>query len=161
MDVDDEIQPSLIPRMPCQLLLKAGSCRGLTVLVVEDEDFVSKATAEILQAAGYSVLVARNAEQAIDICSQNSPSIDLLLADLILPRMSGRELANQFMRLFPGSSVLLMTGYAGKIPLENSTCGCMPLAKPFSAAMLLQKIHELLRTQAPAEASIDSQHIPT
>lgn len=114
--------------------------------MVEDDAFVRKAAAKILEAAGYNVILASNAEEAANIGRQSPRPIDVLLADVIMPGISGPELATEFTKLFPNSSVLLMTGYSGKIPGEHSTNGYICLAKPFSAAMLLQKLRGLVQT---------------
>lgn len=147
MDLNHEKSPAPIFAAQCDLLSQPGSGRSLTVLLVEDEAFVRKAAAETLAAAGYNVIVATNAEEAVEICRQRSQPIDVLLADLIMPGMSGRELASEFRKLFPDSSVLLTTGYAEKIPDEHSTNGYIYLAKPFSASMLLQKLGDLVQTK--------------
>jgi two-component system, cell cycle sensor histidine kinase and response regulator CckA len=160
-NLNNEISAAPISAVQSDLLSKPSSGRGLTILLVEDETFVRKAAAEMLAAAGYSAITARSAEEAIDICRQRLQPIDLLLADLILPGMSGRESADEFAKRFPDSSILLMTGYAEKIPSQNFPSGFTHLAKPISAAMLLQKIQELLANAALAARSIDCQPIPT
>lgn len=145
-EISNEIPPAPIPEVHCKLLSQPGPGHGRTVLLVEDEAFVRKAGAEILEAAGYSVMVASNAEEAIATCRHSSLPIDLLLTDLIMPGMSGHELASEFTKLFPDSSVLLMTAYAEKIFGEHPTNRSIYLAKPFSANILLQKLCDLVQT---------------
>jgi CheY-like chemotaxis protein len=77
-----------------------------TILLVEDEAFVRKATAEVLESAGYGLLVAGSAAEALEICRQGCRPVDLLLADVVMPGMSGRELALEFKISCPRARVL-------------------------------------------------------
>jgi CheY-like chemotaxis protein len=118
-----------------------------TILLAEDEGFVRKATTEVLQAAGYKLMTARTGAEAMDACRQLSEPIDLLLADIVMPGMSGRDLASEFEILSPHARVLLMSGYAGQL----SRCHMSPhgrncVAKPFSVHTLLRKVREVLDT---------------
>ncbi len=118
-----------------------------TILLAEDEGFVRKATTEVLQSAGYKLVIARNGAEAIDVYRQLSEPVDLLLADVVMPGMSGRELAAEFEILSPHVRVLLMSGYAGQLARcyvspDGRTC----LAKPFSVHTLLRKVREVLDT---------------
>jgi two-component system, cell cycle sensor histidine kinase and response regulator CckA len=116
-----------------------------TILLVEDEGFVRKVTAEVLESAGYRLLVARSGAEALDAYRRLSAPIDLLLADVVMPGMSGRDLAAEFESLRPRIRVLLMSGYAGQL----ARCHLSPysktyLAKPFSVHVLLRKVREVL-----------------
>ena len=116
-----------------------------TILLVEDEAFVRRATAEVLESAGYSVLSAGSAGDALEACRKRLEPVDLLLADVVMPGMSGRELAAEFKSCCPGAQVLLMSGYPEQLALcELSTSEKKYLAKPFSVGMLLQRVHEVL-----------------
>jgi CheY-like chemotaxis protein len=113
------------------------------ILLVEDEQFVREAATQILQSAGYEVLVASNGPEGITACIDSR--IDLLLADIVMPGMSGHELARAFKVLNPGGRVLLMSGYCD----ELSECmvhfqSKINLIKPFSASTLLQAVHAAL-----------------
>jgi len=118
---------------------------GRQILLVEDEAFVRKAAAEVLETAGYRVLVARNAVEAVEICHRSSGSVgpvDLLLTDVVLPGRNGRELAHELSVSWPGIRVLLISGYAGLS--SESSSGYQYLAKPFSTQILLSKVRQVL-----------------
>lgn len=116
-----------------------------TVLVVEDEAFVLNVTAEVLKSAGYNVVTALNAAEALQLCSGRLEPIELLLTDVVLPGMSGRDLALEFEGLCPWSRVVLMTGYGEHIAwCESCTPHGKYLSKPFSAHTLLSKVREAL-----------------
>jgi CheY-like chemotaxis protein len=118
-----------------------------TILLVEDEGFVRKVTAEVLESAGYKVVIAHSSADALDAYRRLSLPVDLLLADIVMPGMSGRDLAAEFESLCPRARVLLMSGYAGQLAsCLSSPCGKTYLAKPFSARMLLIKVREVLDT---------------
>jgi two-component system, cell cycle sensor histidine kinase and response regulator CckA len=119
-----------------------------TILLVEDEAFVRSVTAEVLQSAGYSTVIAASATEALDTCRECGGQIDLLLTDVVMPGMSGRELATHFEKYCPNAQVLLMSGYAEQLPWwELSTSQRKCLAKPFSAGILLQRVRETLDMQ--------------
>jgi CheY-like chemotaxis protein len=116
-----------------------------TILLVEDEALVRQATAEVLQSAGYRVVIAESATRAWAAYRERTEPLDLLLADVVMPGMSGHELAHQFLTLFPRVRILLMSGYAEQFAL----CTLSPnsksyLAKPFSISTLLKKVREVL-----------------
>jgi CheY-like chemotaxis protein len=115
-----------------------------TILLVEDETFVRQATAEALQSAGYRVTLARNASEALESHSQVE-KVDLLLADVVLPGMSGRELSERFLNSSPRTAILLMSGYAEQIVFAEQSAQPMEyLAKPFSIPTLLARIRKML-----------------
>lgn len=127
-----------------------------TVLLVEDEPFVRNAVAEAVESAGYNVLCASCAAEALEVQWNGIESIDLLLADVVMPRISGSELARKVLALSPHTEILLMSGYEEEvIRCEQSLEGIEYLAKPFSIPALLQRVRELLnkrsrQQQAPA-----------
>jgi CheY-like chemotaxis protein len=116
---------------------------GETILLVEDEAFVRKALAEALLGAGYQVLTTATATEALKACS--GVNVDLLLSDVVLPGMSGCELAEKFQTRFPQASIVLMSGYTERLFLEEQsfTPVCY-LAKPFSSATLLARVEKVL-----------------
>ena len=116
-----------------------------TILLVEDEAFVRKATAEALESAGYRLVIARGAAEALEAYRRCSWPVDLLLADIVMPGMSGRELATEFETFHPRARVLLMSGYAEQL----ACCALLPkgeeyLAKPFSVHTLLSRVRKVL-----------------
>ncbi len=115
-----------------------------TILLVEDEAFVREVTHEVLESAGYCVVTARNAMEALTERERMS-HVDLLLTDVVLPGKSGRALARDLRSRQPGLAVLFVTGYAtqlAEIETVQPAEACLP--KPFSAAVLLRKLRELL-----------------
>jgi two-component system, cell cycle sensor histidine kinase and response regulator CckA len=129
---------------------------GQTVLLVEDEPFVRNAIAEAMQSAGYHVLIASNAMEALEVQRNGIEAIDLLLADVVMPDINGHELARRLLALSPHTEVLLMSGYEEQvIRCEQSLEGIDYLAKPFSIPTLLQRVRGLLSNrsrQQPAPA---------
>jgi len=117
-----------------------------TILLVEDEAFVRRLAAEVLESAGYILMIARSAAEALEACRRGSEPVDLLLADVVMPGMSGRELAAEFENFYPSAQVLLMSGYPEQLALcELSACAQKCLAKPFSVGLLLQRVREMLK----------------
>jgi CheY-like chemotaxis protein len=116
-----------------------------TILLVEDEAFVRTATAEVLESAGYRLVIARSAAEAFEAYRRCSWQVDLLLCDIVMPGMSGRELATALENFYPRARVLLMSGYAEQLAwCGSSACGNQFLAKPFSTPMLLRRVREVL-----------------
>jgi DNA-binding NtrC family response regulator len=116
-----------------------------TILLVEDELFVRKATTEALELAGYNVLAAGNANHALEISRENLEEVDLLISDVVLPGKNGYELAAEFAARFPKAHILLISGYAEKIATsELSVHDKEYLPKPFSFSALLRKVREIL-----------------
>jgi DNA-binding NtrC family response regulator len=117
-----------------------------SILVVEDENFVREVTAEILQAAGYAVLKARNAAEALTVFSENQDCIALVVLDVVLPGRSGRDLARELTHLHPGLKILFMSGYPenaitkDKVIRGKSTY----LPKPFSVDGLMRKVRDAI-----------------
>jgi PAS domain S-box-containing protein len=116
-----------------------------TVLVVEDADGVPELTRRLLQRQGYTVLVAEKAEEAFQLFEQN-PSIDLVLADVIMPGVSGPELASRLVERRPGLKVIYMSGYTDEAIAQHGVLkpGIAFLHKPFTSEALGRKIREVL-----------------
>jgi CheY-like chemotaxis protein len=126
-----------------------------TILLVEDEGFVRKVAAEVLESAGYKLVIAGSGPEALDAYRRLSEPVDLLLADVVMRGMSGRELADKFVSLCPRTRVLLMSGYAGQLAwCQVSPYGKTYLAKPFSVRMLLRKVREVLDTNPSAAEAL-------
>jgi two-component system, cell cycle sensor histidine kinase and response regulator CckA len=123
-----------------------------TVLVVEDDDAVREFSARALRQYGYSVLIARRAEDALLIAAEHPGTIDLVLTDVIMPRTSGPGLMNQLRELRPAARVVFMSGFTENAlghhgVLESSHPF---LQKPFSPEALAKKIREALTAGAAA-----------
>jgi two-component system, cell cycle sensor histidine kinase and response regulator CckA len=127
-----------------------GSPRGLgeTILVVEDEDQVRALTSRILAENGYSVLQASNGEEAVGTYASGDEQIDLLVTDVVMPAMSGADLAERLLAERPDMKVLYMSGYTGDVILRHGPRDrdAAVLEKPFSAARLLRSVRESLET---------------
>jgi CheY-like chemotaxis protein len=120
------------------------------ILLVEDEAFVRRVTAEVLESAGYILVIAGTATEALEACRRYSAPVDLLVTDVVMPGMNGRELAGEFKTLCPHAQVLLMSGYPQQLAsLELSACPRKYLAKPFSAGVLLRRVREVLDMKLP------------
>jgi CheY-like chemotaxis protein len=116
-----------------------------TIVLVEDEAFVRKATAEALKSVGYSVLTAEGAISALRARCECPDPVDLLLADVVMPGTSGYELAREFRFLHPGIRILLMSGYAEQLnQSELPAYREEYMKKPFSIPTLLKRVRELL-----------------
>lgn len=123
-----------------------------TILLVEDEAFVREVTTEVLKSAGYRLLSASDATQALELFGKCRQPIDLLLADIILPGMSGRELARKFESLSPVSRVLLMSGHVEQLAEARFPGAEACLPKPFNMPALLRKVRQVLDADPFAES---------
>ena len=131
---------------PARAVRPVVPATGETILLVEDEEAVRKMTRRLLVAAGYSVLVAADAKEALGIIGENSDRIDLMLTDLVMPKMGGVQLAEEARRLVPSLPVLFMSGYAENAVghFEDLSEETQFIGKPFSAADLSRKVREVL-----------------
>ena len=117
-----------------------------TVLVVEDEGPVRRLVQTILERNGYSVLEANNGEEALRLMARHEGPIHLLLTDVVLPKMSGPQLAQSMTTLHPGIRVLYMSGYADKASVQQGLLNSSTafLQKPFTPDALAGKVREVL-----------------
>jgi DNA-binding response OmpR family regulator len=123
------------------------------VLVVEDEQLVRDLVRRSLMRAGYTVMVAENGEEALAVSRAKLGPIDLVVTDVVMPRMNGIELVGHLQVERPGIRVLFVSGYATDIldvrgGLEPGT---EYLQKPFTPSVLLDRVRELL---TPARARV-------
>jgi len=123
--------------------------RGETILVVEDEAEVRALTSRILAEHGYEVLQAPNGEVALEECASVHEHIDLLVTDVVMPAMSGAELAERLLETRPDMKVLYMSGYTSDVVLRHGPRdrNAAVLEKPFSAEGLLSRVRESLETE--------------
>jgi PAS domain S-box-containing protein len=122
-----------------------------TVLIAEDEDVVRTMIREVLRAAGYDVLEAPNAHEALRIHELHGERIDVLLTDVVMPDVNGVELARQLTAAAPGLRTLFMSGYTGYA--NESLAGEAFLPKPFTPSELTRKLREVLDRPLREEAA--------
>jgi two-component system, cell cycle sensor histidine kinase and response regulator CckA len=117
-----------------------------TVLLVEDEESVRQLVRETLESKGYKVLEADNGEGALQIASGCSHKIDMLITDVVMPGMSGRELSAQLCASYPQTKVLYLSGYTEDAIVTEGVLdsGTAFLQKPFTLQMLSRKVREVL-----------------
>ncbi|WP_430782222.1 hybrid sensor histidine kinase/response regulator [Actinoplanes sp. G11-F43] len=120
--------------------------RGETLLVVEDEDALRDVAGRILSGAGYRVLSAEGGVQALELAARHDGEIDLLVSDVVMPGMLGKELAERLVVVRPGTRVLYMSGYAQPVLASQGTLdpGVALLEKPFTANDLLTAVRRRL-----------------
>jgi len=117
-----------------------------TILVVEDEAMVRDLTLEVLKESGYTVISAERPDDALRICSQNEGPIDLLLTDVVMPGMSGLELAERLKPERPKMKVLYVSGYTADAVARRGMSDPKTafLQKPFAPGALVRKVREVL-----------------
>ncbi|RJX34781.1 MAG: PAS domain S-box protein [Desulfurivibrio sp.] len=128
----------------------AETPRGLgeTVLLVEDEEALLKMTGRMLEMEGYAVLAARTPEEAIRLSEEHPGAIHLLLTDVVMPGMNGRELSERIQRLRPATKSLFMSGYTANVIAHHGVLdeGVQFVQKPFSRQELAAKVSAVLAT---------------
>jgi CheY-like chemotaxis protein len=119
---------------------------GETVLVAEDDGDVRSLVVQILKKQGYKVLEAANGGEAFMICEKHEGPIDLLVTDVVMPVMSGRELTDRLLLLHPKIKVLYMSGYTDETIVRHGVLeeGVNFFQKPFSMEALVLKVREVL-----------------
>jgi two-component system cell cycle sensor histidine kinase/response regulator CckA len=127
---------------------------GRTILLVEDESFVRKVTREILQSAGYHVLEARNAAEAMREFHGYGKEVQLLLTDVVMPGRTGRDLAHDLRGICTGLKTIFISGYPENAVTRNGLQerGWFYLPKPFSAESLVEKVRQVLEEPVPSGA---------
>jgi len=117
-----------------------------TILIVEDDDKVRKLACEILEPQGYSILEAQNGIEALRVSESHSGQIHLMLTDVVMPKMGGRELEEHLRPLRPDMKVIYMSGYTDNAILHHGVLspGIEFLEKPFTPAGLRKKVREVL-----------------
>jgi PAS domain S-box-containing protein len=117
-----------------------------TILLVEDEEAVRELSQEILREEGYQVLVASNGVEALHLCQHYNGSIDLVVTDVVMPKMSGPELARQLSSIRPAAKTLFLSGYTNASMTQNDLLSPEVefLQKPFSTEAFTGKVRQIL-----------------
>ncbi|HEY6948306.1 MAG TPA: ATP-binding protein, partial [Gemmatimonadales bacterium] len=118
------------------------------LVVVDDDDQVRALTTRLLQRAGYMVLTAADGQSALRLLDEFEGPVHLLLTDVVMPGMSGRQLADQVRQLRPQMRVLLMSGYTDAAKLRHGVLenGVELISKPYSSSDLLGKVRQVLES---------------
>ncbi|MEU4425982.1 PAS domain S-box protein [Actinoplanes sp. NPDC024001] len=151
--VDTAVGSSPAPATGAPARPATGTPPHETILMAEDEDDLRLITTRILTRAGYQVLTTSGGEQAIHLAQTHPGPIDLLLTDVIMPKMTGNEVAARVQAIRPGIPVLYMSGYAEPVLSENGNLpeGVTIVEKPFTSQELLDRVRAHLRAHARPE----------
>jgi two-component system, cell cycle sensor histidine kinase and response regulator CckA len=123
-----------------------GGRAGETILLVDDHGGARNSIQRVLDDAGYRVLQASSGEQALQVFRGHEGLVDMLIADAIMPGMSGQELAHQLRQQNPKLKVLLISGYQDG-PTRNEAVPAVLIRKPFAGSALIKKIREVLDSE--------------
>jgi two-component system, cell cycle sensor histidine kinase and response regulator CckA len=115
-----------------------------TILMVDDEDLLLTMGKTILSAYGYRVLTANGGQKALEVLSHKDPPVDLVITDLVMPAMSGRELVEKIRQYSPATRIICTSGYVGSAGQEDDGAY---LQKPFTSQELLLKVKQALKSE--------------
>lgn len=130
----------------------AGRDRPHTVLIVEDEQPLRKLLSLTLVGEGYRVIEAEDGQAALEICERPDCAIDVVVTDVVMPRMSGPELVARLASLHPHARVIYMSAYADETMVSRAAAdiGVGYLEKPFGPDALLTRIRDVLESRPKA-----------
>jgi signal transduction histidine kinase len=142
-----------VPAMPA-IKIETAPCaqrRAETVLLVEDEDILRRLLQKIMADSGYRVLAASNGQEAIRLCEEHAGPIHILLTDLVLPGMSGRQISEHVSNLRAGIPVLFMSGYTDDEQVRQGIRASSHqfLQKPFTPTALTHKLRDVMGAGLP------------
>jgi CheY-like chemotaxis protein len=125
-----------------------------TILLVEDEEGVRAVLNELLTGLGFSVLQAANGAEAVDLARGHDGVIDLVVTDMVMPVMSGQELARNLAVVRPGVRILYMSAFASNIYSPSALANALAdyISKPFDLETFVEKVRELLASPPRASA---------
>ncbi len=140
------VDASVAEAMPLRKAPVATAAGTETILIVEDEAMVRGLVEQVLKSAGYTVLACANAGEALLTCEQHPGPIHLMLTDVVMPQMSGRQLAERLAGLRPETKVLYMSGYTDNAIVHHGVLDqeTQFISKPFTIAALASKVREVL-----------------
>ncbi len=129
----------------------ASTSSEQSILVVEDEEGIRGLLTEVLSSQGYRILQASNGKAALAMALESSDPIDLLITDVVMPGMGGKELSEQFKKLKPDTKILFMSGYTNNAIQMHGILdpGAQFLQKPFSPNQLAHKVRRILGKLTP------------
>lgn len=130
------------PRTP-EAPVRSGSG---TILLVEDDEMVLKMVSDMLEALGYMVIASESPVDALSLCQKGVTPIDLVITDVVMPQMSGKELRDKLIAFNPEMKILFMSGYTSNIIAQHGVLeeGMQFIQKPFSISLLAEKIRQML-----------------
>jgi len=133
--------------VPVKEVVGATGAESNTLLLVEDEAGIRELTSELLAGWGYEVLVARNGVEALEISGKHRGAIDLMVTDVVMPHMNGRDLAERMRQMRPEMKVIYMSGYTDNLVLQGGMVeeGSDFIQKPFSADTLAKRVRAALQ----------------
>jgi two-component system, cell cycle sensor histidine kinase and response regulator CckA len=126
---------------------QAASLQGTeTILLVEDAEGVRALLQDVLTMYGHQVLVARDGEEGIRLANDHIGLIDLIITDIVMPRMGGRELVERVVTARPAVRALYLSGYTDEAVMRHGVleAGAAFLQKPFTARQLMTKVRQIL-----------------
>jgi CheY-like chemotaxis protein len=146
--------PAALEESPHAAMLRAPELPALgteTILLVEDEDALRAIVRRVLQRCGYTVLEARHGSEALRLAEQHQGPLQLLITDVVMPILGGRELVERLARLRPDIKVLYLSGYTDDAVVRHGVLQAEVafLQKPFTMAALATKVRQLLGSPAP------------
>jgi two-component system cell cycle sensor histidine kinase/response regulator CckA len=115
-----------------------------TILVVEDAESIRRMVCAMLIQCGYHCLEAGDGAEALNVLESDGRSVSLILTDMIMPRMTGAELAQEVSRCWPDIRIMFMSGYSDDPVVRTLEHTATFLAKPFTATILMNKVREAL-----------------
>lgn len=139
--VTEQVDVAEIDDTSDELLKGTGS-----ILLVEDEEMVRTLTCRILEDCGYTVIEAHNGAEALSMCKKGDCQIDLLMTDVVMPQMGGRELAERIAKIYPHTRILYTSGYTDDAVVRHGVieAGTNFIQKPFTPHGLALKVREVL-----------------
>ncbi len=145
LPIDGDRVEKLDIKTPAEL---PASCNE-TIMIIEDEAAILKLTRSMLESLGYAVLTANSPSEALRVAEMHTDGINLVITDVIMPEMNGRQVAEKLRALNPDIKTLFMSGYTANVIAHRGILeeGVSFIHKPFSKQELAAKVHEVLRAQ--------------
>ncbi len=142
----EEAPVTLLPAAEEPVLLAEPREGAQTILVVEDEAGIRMLMKKILDRQGYNVIEAAGGEDALQIVESRNTPVHMLVTDLVMPQMGGRELAEKLVSFHPGMKVLYVSGFTDDEAIRSGSLGpgAEFLQKPFTLGSLVEKVREML-----------------